>query len=89
MLEDCAVADRDIITPFQGLLRSKDVLDSALRECIKDRLSIDRTTVYAWSKGRSYPNKENADKLIELFREHGITLDYNQIYQASVNEGCA
>ena len=80
------MADRDIfITPFQGFLRSNAVKSVVICE----RLNLDRTTVYSWRKGAQYPNKDNADRLIELFREHGIELDYNKIYQPSVREDIA
>lgn len=72
-----------MITPFQGWLRS----DSITSKEICEHLTIDRTTVYSWKKGVSYPNKDNADKLISLFRARGIELDYNQIYRPSINQG--
>ena len=80
------MVNRDIlITPLQGLLRAHSVRNAEICK----RLNIDRTTVYSWRKGERYPNKENADRLIELFREYGYELDYNQIYQPSVRENNA
>ena len=78
------MADKDIlITVFQGWLRSGWITSKEICE----HLTIDRTTVYSWKKGVSYPNKDNADKLIRLFRARGVELDYNQIYRPSISQG--
>lgn len=51
---------------------------------ICDRLATDRTAIYAWAHGRGFPHRLNARALILLFAEHGIELDYNDIYQQSL-----
>ena len=48
---------------------------------ISQRLEMDRTAPGKWAHGVIYPNKPNADKLIRLFADYGIELDYNDLYQ--------
>lgn len=47
---------------------------------IRDRLDVDRTLPNKWSKGVLFPSRIASKKLIALFSEYGIELDYNDIY---------
>ncbi len=48
---------------------------------IQDALRLSRSTVHKWALGELFPHRPNAVQLIEVFGEHGIELDYNDIYQ--------
>lgn len=66
------------ITPLQKLLRDKVVPDSVVRQ-VTGRT---RFTLIRWRKGESFPEREDAEKLIALFGAH--RLDFNGCYQVSV-----
>ena len=65
-------------TPFQQALIEVPQLYRTMRE----RLALDRTTAFNWRRGVTFPNKQNADRIIALFAEFGIGIDYNGIYRA-------
>lgn len=64
-------------TNLQRLLMEREVPLSEIR----DRLNVDRTTPGKWARGVLFPNRIASQKLIALFAEHGISLDYNDIYK--------
>ena len=48
---------------------------------IRERLDIDRSLPGKWARGSLYPNRFAGQKLISLFAEYGVSLDYNDLYQ--------
>ncbi len=72
-----------MITPFQLMLRQKVVPPAQIRQAT----SCSRSTLWRWQKGASFPEKPQAEALIALFSEAGQELDFNGIYQASVDVG--
>lgn len=64
-------------TVLQYHLKNKTIRPNVIREA----LQLDRTTIRKWSIGELFPQRPNAVRLIEVFGEHGIELDYNDIYR--------
>lgn len=64
-------------TVLQYHLRNKTIRPNV----IQNALQLDRTTIRKWSVGALFPQRPNAVRLIEVFGEHGIKLDYNDIYR--------
>ncbi len=69
--------DIDSGTVLQYHLRNKTIHHKVIVQALK----LDRTTVRKWSIGELYPHRPNATKLIEVFGDYGIELDYNDIYR--------
>ena len=64
-------------TVLQQHLQNKTVPLSVIR----DTLRLEKSTVHKWAVGRLYPQRSNAIRLIEVFGEHGIEMDFNDIYK--------
>ena len=64
-------------TVLQYHLRNKTIRPRV----IQDALRLSRSTVHKWALGELFPHRPNAVQLIEVFAEHGIELDYNDIYR--------
>lgn len=67
-----------LITPLQRLLRDKARSTGEICEAT----GRTRYTVRRWRLGESYPERQDAQKLIELFGAD--QLDFNGCYEASV-----
>lgn len=50
------------------------------------RLGLDRTTLGKWKLGVLFPNRLNAEQLIDLFADYGVSLDFNDIYRMQALE---
>lgn len=68
-----------LITPLQKLLRDKVVAPRQVREFT----GRDRSTVYRWTTGESFPERLDCERLIELFGAD--VLDFNGCYVATVD----
>jgi len=75
------------VTPLQYLL-AKKVLSSTL---IKSETGINRSTLLRWKKGLCQPDRVNAKRLIDLYKEKNISindekyeLDFNGCYDKTV-----
>ena len=66
------------ITPLQYLLFTKFKPIKQLRKAVP----VGRVTYWAWRCGRGFPNRLNANKLIEFYGPEN--LDYNGCYVPSV-----
>ncbi len=64
-------------TTLQQHLRDRTIP----HKIIRDSMHLDRTLIRKWAIGENYPQRQNAVRLIEVFGEHGIEIDYNDIYQ--------
>ncbi|WP_257287828.1 DNA-packaging protein [Endozoicomonas sp. SESOKO2] len=73
-----------MITPFQNLLRQKP--RPPVVSVLRDRLDVDRSTLYRWSKGESYPPYTVAAEIINILAEYGVAMDYNDIYKPCLPE---
>ena len=71
------VASNDGGTVLQYHLRNKTIRPRVIQEALR----LSRSTVNKWSLGELFPHRPNAAQLIEVFGEHGIELDYNDIYR--------
>ena len=71
-----------MITPFQSLLRQKP--RPAAVTALKDRLPVDRSTLYRWSTGQSYPPHHQCPEIISILAEFEVAMDYNGVYQPSL-----
>lgn len=52
--------------------------DPAVRRRVAKVLERDRSTVYRWHAGKTYPARQDAERLVELLRDRG--LDFNGCY---------
>ena len=52
--------------------------DLEVRRQVVARLERDRSTVYRWRMGISYPDRRDAVRLVELLQDRG--LDFNGCY---------
>ena len=64
-------------TVLQYHLRNKTIRPKVIQQALR----LDRSTVHKWYIGELFPHRPNAVRLIEVFGEHGIELDYNDIYR--------
>lgn len=66
---------------------SRTILQQHLRNktiplhVIRDMLKLDKSTVDKWASGKLYPQRQNAVGLIQVFGNHGVSIDFNDIYQ--------
>lgn len=68
--------------PEQGTVLQYHLKNKTIRpKVIQQALELDRSTIHKWSVGELFPQRPNAVRLIEVFYEHGIALDYNDIYR--------
>ncbi len=68
------------ITKFQFYLKQKSIPYSV----ITVRIGCDRSSINRWKKGEQFPSKGTADRVISLFAEYDIPLDYNSIYKPTI-----
>lgn len=70
------------MTPFQRLLADPEHFRAAA-----EATRCDSSTVWRWREGKSYPKRDQASVLIDLFALYN--LDYNGIYSPTVPVGDA
>lgn len=66
------------ITSLQLLLLNQSEPIKAVRQA----LGVERTVIWQWKRGVSFPNRLNAEKLIDFYGP--ARLDYNGCFIASV-----
>lgn len=64
-------------TVLQYHLSNKTVPPGDIRQALK----VDYSTLRKWSVGVLFPHRLNAEQLILLFADHGVVLDFNDVYQ--------
>ncbi|MCW7555545.1 hypothetical protein NX722_23560 [Endozoicomonas gorgoniicola] len=68
------------ITKFQFYLRQKSIPYSDITR----HLGCDRSSINRWKKGEQFPNKLTADRIIDLYGQYSIPMDYNSIYEPTI-----
>ena len=62
------------MTVLQGLLS-----DAEIRRAVAAELGKDRSTLYRWRRGLSFPTRADAERLVVFLSGHG--LDFNGCYR--------
>lgn len=76
-MNDSKIGLHETRTVLQYHLKNKTICPKV----IQNTLQLNRSTIHKWSIGELFPQRPNAAQLIEVFGDHGIYLDYNDIYR--------